>query len=290
MNQKKIGVIILNYNGWKDTIKCADSVLTGRVIPDWLVIVDNASKDESLFNLQKWQQRRKEKNIVLLAQQVNNGYAAGNNTGIRWLLQKDIDGIWLLNNDTLVEKNALGALVERLFNKNGAGLCGSLILYMDRADTVQCRGGGTTNWLTFLSRQNGNFLKYSEALRASTEEVESELDYIYGASVMASREFIEEIGLLDENLFLYCEEQDWALRARGKFLLAYAPESVVWHKEGETTGTSWRGIKLKSLACLAKSRIKVTLKHQPWALPTVLLGFAFALIRKIMYKLNKRAK
>lgn len=270
VQDKKIGCLILNYNAGQFTISCAESVLKGKIKPEWLVIVDNASTDNSLVLIKEWQNKKKENNIVILPQKVNKGYAAGNNSGLRWLLSAGADSVWILNNDTIVDENALGAMIERLYSKRRPGLCGSLILYMDKPETIQCRGGGKTNWITLLSRQNGSGLNIKQALLESPESIEKQLNYIYGASVLASKEFLEKIGLMDEGFFLYCEEQDWALRARKHFDLAYAPKSLVWHKEGATSGCSYRGKNLKSLFRLAKSRLRVTYKHHPWFIPTVI--------------------
>lgn len=82
--------------------------------------------------------------VVLLQQRQNAGYAAGNNAGMRLLMRCGADAIWILNNDTVVDKRALSAMQKRLFFKARPGLCGSLVLYFG-TDVVQCRAGGKTN-------------------------------------------------------------------------------------------------------------------------------------------------
>ncbi len=62
--------------------------------------------------------------------------------------------------------------------------------------------------------------------------VESEMAYVMGASMLVTSEFIQEIGLMEEDYFLYYEEIDWALRGSGKFTLGFAPRSHVFHKSG----------------------------------------------------------
>jgi GT2 family glycosyltransferase len=96
---------------------------------------------------------------------------------------------------------------------------------------------------------------------------------------MASRDFIETVGLMDERYFLYSEEQDWAYSAKGQFDFAYAPDAVLYHKEGATTGFSSRKTNLRSLYHLTRSRVLLTAKHAPWALPTVCASIVFAALR-----------
>lgn len=283
---KKVGCAILNYNAAPFTISCAESVLNGNLLPEWLVIVDNCSSDNSLAIFEDWKNGRKEENIVILPQEANKGYAGGNNAGIRWLQQVNADAVWILNNDTKADVFALEALVKRLYSKSRPGLCGSLVLYMDKPEVVQCRGGGKTNWMTFLSKQNGNGLTLAQALQDHANNIESQLNYIYGASVLVSKEFLEKVGLMDESLFLYCEEQDWALRGRKNFDLAYAPESLIWHKEGFTSQASYRGRTIKNAFRLLRSRLKVTWKHNPWFLPSVILASTFRLGQKFLSKMH----
>jgi GT2 family glycosyltransferase len=306
---KAIGTIILNYKRWEETIDCLESVIASTFPPAWIVIVDNASDNESVKKICEWGEKNitlqsgsgaavvgsqqfvnfidydDEKNelpppasIILLRLPQNRGYAAGNNAGIRLLLRCGADAVWILNNDTVVEKHALDAMQKRMFSKDLPGLCGALIIYYG-TNIVQCRGGGKTTPWTGLSYLDGYKFTVEEALAESAEAVESKINFIYGASVMASRTFIESVGLMDERYFLYCEEQDWAYAAKGRFGLAYAPEAIVHHKEGASTGFSSTQTNIKSLYNLTRSRLLLTAKHYPLALPTVGLSILFAALR-----------
>lgn len=304
----KTGVVILHYKNWKDTVLCAESVLSSTESPTWVLIVDNASPNDSVAQLQRWAEGNFDAHLVnwgaknvfpkplsllpidddalapqpgsvcLVCETVNRGYAAGNNAGIRSLMRWGADAVWILNNDTIVDKYALAAMRERLFSKARPGLCGSRVHYMNTG-LVQCRGGGTTNPWTGLSYLNGYYFSTEKALQDSATAVEQHINFIYGASVMASRAFIEKVGLMDERYFLYCEEQDWAYRAKGSFDLAYAQGAVVYHKEGGTTGFSFSKVNMKALWYMTRSRVLLTAKHKPWALPTVGLSIVFAALR-----------
>lgn len=305
----KIGVVIVNYQNWQDSLICAESVLASTEPPSWLVIVDNASPNDSVRWIRHWSTGKMDfalpelgasavspkpfplvevfdqeaptiapRSVILVNNSENKGYAAGNNSGIRLLLKAGADAVWILNNDTIVAPRALQAMRERLFSKPRPGLCGSRIQYAN-TNIVQCLGGGKTNSWTGLSRLEGCNMPADRALSISPHEVEQRINFIYGASVMASKAFIEEVGLMDERYFLYCEEQDWAYSSKGKFDFAYASNALVHHKEGASTGFSSKKIKPLSLWYLTRSRVLLTVKHKPWALPTVCMSILFAVIR-----------
>ncbi len=313
----KIGVVILNYNGWQDTLACVESVLASSEPPSWVVIVDNASPNDSVRWLRHWAAGHMEfvlpdlgapascakpvplleisdnetstiapGSVVLLRRKRNDGYAAGNNAGIRLLMRLGADAVWILNNDTVVAKDALGAMSRRLFAKARPGLCGSLIRYLENDGLVQCRAGGHTNKWTGLSVLDGNKEDLAAALQVAPDEVEKRINFIYGASVMASRTFIEQVGLLDERFFLYCEEQDWAYSANGKFDFAYAADAQIWHKEGGSTGFSHSRFNPRRLLTLTLSRLRLTAKHSPVALPTVCASIAYAALRMLWRRLG----
>ncbi len=295
---------------------CAESVLASNESPTWVIIVDNASPNDSVAQLQRWAAGGLDAqlkgwgangistkplplltvadkplapacNVWLVCNKENRGYAAGNNAGIRLLMLWGADAVWILNNDTMVDKNALGAMRERFFSKSRPGLCGARVHYAD-SGLVQCRGGGKSNPWTGLSLLDGYLFPTAKALQDSEDTVEKRINFIYGASVMASRAFIKKVGLMDERYFLYCEEQDWAYSAKGAFDLVYAANAVVYHKEGCTTGSSSHKVNLKTLWYLTRSRILLTAKHRPLALPSVGLCICFAAVRMFWRKVVRK--
>ena len=313
-------VVILNYNTWQDTLACAESVLASHTPPTWLLLVDNASTNDAVHWIRRWAAGELEGmlpelgaptsaakplaltdirtgeacpkpapgSVMLLRNPSNRGYAAGNNAGLAMALRWGADAVWILNNDTVVEPHALGAMRERLFSCRRPGLCGSLVVYMENRNIVQCRAGGVTNIWTGLSALNGQGLTLEAARAASPACIEKKINFIYGASVMVSRQFLDTVGLMDERYFLYCEEQDWAYSAKGRFDLAYAPGAVVYHREGGCTGLSYKKYTLKALLRLTRSRLLVTWKHHMYALPTVCLSLGFAAARMVWRRLRMR--
>ena len=189
MQPLKVTVVILNYNGWQDTIECLETVMKLDYPNFEVVVVDNNSPNNSLKYLNDWafgelkvQVRNKalqhlvyppeQKPLLTLnynryeAEQVitnssqpakltfiqsgeNGGFAAGNNIGIRYALDKcGSDAVWLLNNDTLVEKDALSQLVSYFSGlETKPGILGSKLMYYHKPELIQAIGARYNKWL-----------------------------------------------------------------------------------------------------------------------------------------------
>jgi hypothetical protein len=218
---KSVSIIILNWNNHEDTIECVESCLKLDYSPYEIVIVDNASKDDSENIL-----RKAFPCLKLIQTGANLGYAGGNNAGIRYALEKGSDFIWLLNNDTAVTPQALSVLVAHAETDPAIGMVGSKILSYSDPSLLLSAGGtvnmrtGITEHLGFGCTDRGQFDKPMDT------------EYLTGCSLLVKRRVIENIGLMNEAYFLYFEETEWCVKAAKKgYKLRYAPESVVYHKE-----------------------------------------------------------
>jgi len=109
------------------------------------------------------------------------------------------------------------------------------------------------------------------------------MNYVEGASMLVSRQFLVEIGLLCEDYFLYFEEADWAIRAEGRFRLGYAPLSIVYHKVGGSIGTSSNPAKTSYTSDYfnIRNRLMFTRRFYPGALPTVWLVIVGAMLSRV---------
>ena len=276
----KVFIVILNWNGLEDTLACLES-LEHLDYPNFeVVVVDNDSSDGSEEVLKgRYPQH------VIIQSGANLGFAGGTNVGLRYALGHDASYAWLLNNDTLVEPDALTELVKRMQEKPGAGLCGSTLVYHFDRSKIQAYGGATYNkWLSTSRHIGQDAPRYQAGGEViDAEEVEAQLDYLVGASCLASRAFLEEVGLMSEDYFLYFEELDWAARAKGRYALAFAPKSVVYHKEGGSIGSSSDGAKKSRLADYygVRNRLLYTRLHAPEALPSVYLGLLITLAKRV---------
>lgn len=290
-------VCLLNWNGWRDTIECLASLLALDYPAFRVLICDNGSSDGSCEKLAAWIDANgasfgapakvasevfldipraavadasiADERVVLIRNGANLGFAAGNNSGIEFALrQPECQFVWLLNNDTAADAGALKALVS-VFNGNPAiGTCGSRLVYFHSRDRVQALGGGVYDRWFSLARHVGENMPTEQS--AAVRQVK--IDYPCAASMLISRAFLEDVGLMSEDYFLYFEELDWMRRAGGRYQIGYAPESVVFHKEGQSIGTDGRatGRSLLSDYYLTRSRFVFTRKFHPYAVPTLL--------------------
>jgi GT2 family glycosyltransferase len=214
-------VVVLNSNGWVHTRQCLDSLLRLDYRNFRIVVVDNGSTDGS-ENLIAGSFPE----VTLLQAGANVGFSRGNNLGIRHALARWGTYVWLLNNDTTVESGALTALVNQAERDPRIGIVGSVLYFADDPERIQAWGGGT------FSRLLG---EPTCAMKPTTSD---ELDFITGASMLLSRECLEDAGLLDESFFLYMEDTDLCLRARQRhWRIAVAERSVVYHKVGATAAS-----------------------------------------------------
>lgn len=271
-------IIVLNWNGWEDTAECLESLKRQTYKNSEILVVDNASTDNSVNEINK-----RFPEIRVHQSSENRGYAAGNNLGIKIAMKEGAEYVWILNNDTIADANALEKLVQRMNSDPETGLCGVTLAYSDRRDIVQAMGGGIYTKWSGTTQNLGDGLSLSEINEKG--DVEEKLDFIAGASIMASRRFIEEVGFMNEEYFLYYEEIDWAVRSGKQFKLGYSPESIVYHKEGSSTKADRQKPNNRSISAdyyQLRNRLKFTLKYYPARFPTVYLTVWAALIRRLL--------
>jgi len=175
--------------------------------------------------------------VIIIKNKGNYGFAKGNNTALRFALRRqDFDYVWLLNNDTVIEKNTFSNLIKIAEKNNKIGFVGSVIRYYDNPDLIQTIGGGKFYPILGLGKlyMKNQYISILEKL--DSEEVNRSIDYIMGASLLIRKETIEDIGIFDEDYFLYTEELDLITRGKKKgWKLAAALDSFVYHKESAST-------------------------------------------------------
>jgi GT2 family glycosyltransferase len=278
-------VIVLNWNGWRDTTECLETLFRLEYPNCHIVVVDNGSTDGSVericawadgdqrldlgnvpFDLQRyvtppvrkpitwsvvqsdnarqprvWPSTAGQDNRVLtiIETGANLGYAGGNNVGIRCALAHAAQYVWILNNDTIVDCRSLGCLVGRMDQDHTIGLCGCTLLEYRDPYLLQAASGAHYDYRTSRYRSLGRGSR--SALQLGVREVEKSLSYVSGASVVATRAYLQDVGLMSEIYFLYFEELDWAIRGKRRgFRLGYANQALVYHKQGASTGSSER--------------------------------------------------
>ena len=300
----RLGVVLVNWRRAADTLECLESVLRSD-IPLRVVVVDNASLDGSVETIVRWGAgdevataaspamaqsttppvdkpvtvRRltaaeaatavpDDSAVTVIDAGANVGFAAGNNIGLAFLLRStDIDHVWLLNNDTVIEPHAAQALLARMDATHNVGMCGTVVRYYFRPDTVQALNGHRFSLWTGTSRGIGHDTPARTPFDPA--RVACDTDFVLGASLAVSRRFVATVGPMHEDYFLYFEEVDWAFRNAGRFVTTFAHGAVVYHKEGGSIGSS--GVKGQRSALseyyLARSRLRFVRRHTPLLLP-----------------------
>jgi N-acetylglucosaminyl-diphospho-decaprenol L-rhamnosyltransferase len=209
----------------------------------------------------------------------NLGYAGGVNAWLRPLMDRDgWHGAWILNPDTEPEPDALRALVERA-EAGRKGMVGSTIVEAGSGGVIRFRGG--LRLQRFTTRSIAIGLGEPLDAPADVSAIERAMDSPSGASMYVTRRCIEQIGLMDESFFLFCEDLDWGVRAK-KLGLGYAIDSVVRHTSGTTTGSSGRLKGQSRMAVYLQNRnaIHFTRRYYPWSLP---MRFLFSLATALRY-------
>jgi GT2 family glycosyltransferase len=171
--------------------------------------------------------------VLVLAAADNLGYGGGVNLALRCFAEgREWRGVWILNPDTEPEPTALAAVIDHA-ERGGYGLVGCRLVLAGQ-ECIQMRGG---TWRRLIGR--GKSIGYGEPADAPADvaAVEKRLEWISGAALYATRAFVTDVGPMNEQYFLYCEDVDWALR-RGRFRLGYAHEAVVRHAHGTTIGSA----------------------------------------------------
>lgn len=230
INYKKVSIIIVNWNG-ENHLKNCFSTLEKVTYPNFeVILVDNASQDNSLKLVKEFTKRMKTKHVTVktVLNKKNLGFAGGNNRALPYLTGKYV---LLLNNDTTVTKDFLTELVKAIESSPLVACVQSKILSMDYPDKLDSVGAYLTN--TGFLYHYGYLQKNKPSYNATKD-----LYTAKGASMMVKRDVIEKIGFFDKDFFAYFEESDLCHRvwlAGGRVI--YAPKSIIYHKVGGTSNS-----------------------------------------------------
>ncbi|MCM8833546.1 MAG: glycosyltransferase [Candidatus Omnitrophica bacterium] len=267
VNWPKIFIIIVNWNGWKDTIECLESLLLVKYPNYKIIVIDNGSTDNSLdymiewakgnievkskfitfvskkpikFSLIDWQKFNyisDDSLIVFIKSEKNLGYSGGNNIGIKYALKNKVDFILILNNDTVVNENILTEFLSA-YKKFGKACYGAKFYYYFHPGKIEFSG------IIF------DFLRMSFFHSHTDSKKFKEIYYAYGAGFFLPCSIIEEVGLFDERLLLF-EENDLCCRIKRKgYKIILVPKAVIYHKHS----SSFKKSKISAEYFYARSR------------------------------------
>jgi GT2 family glycosyltransferase len=314
----RVAIVLVNWKGWRDSIECLSSIVgSGALEAADVWLVDNASGDGSVAHIEAWCGKpvpgadwrpfdgvRHAPAAVPIACRVwhangqpapllpgvqvnlvhsggNLGFAGGNNAGITAAGLHRYSHVWLLNNDTVMARDALAQLLLRADADERTGIVGSTLLHYSQPDSVQALGGGWFDRGAMRMSHIGEFRRVTEvpASAAAVQEVEAQMAYVVGASMLVKSGFIEDVGPMCEDYFLYFEELDWAFRGQPRWALGYAPGSRIFHKVGASSSQT---VSEFSLNLLYRNQVRFASRFLPERLPALKRSLALELLRHVL--------
>lgn len=268
-----LGVVIVTYNSTDVVLDCLETLLAAATADDTVLrvaVVDNASTDGTITEIQAWSAGKIAYTppvdlpfvyravpkplptgiLTLIEADFNGGFAAGVNIGLKNLFaDPEIDRVWVLNPDSAVPPGTPAAFAS--YDPGPFSLMGGRVTYYERPDMIQIDGGTLNRW----TGVTGNINLYSSALEMPMPDA-AQLDFVTGASMVASRAHYETAGPMPENYFLYYEEVDWAKR-RGALPLAVCPSARVYHRGGSAIGSPVPGRPASPFSLYFKHRARM---------------------------------
>lgn len=284
----KVFIVVLNWNGKKDTLECLQSIEKLDTFQHELnvVLVDNASTDGSISAFKKL--KPENFSLKILESKKNLGFAGGNNLGIKYALGYEGDYILILNNDTTVSSDLLIQFIKEAEENPRAGIFSPKIYFAPGFEFHKERykkedkgrviwySGGKIDWNNVYGFSRG----VDEVDSGQYDKVE-ETDFATGTCMFISRKVLKEVGMFDEKYFMYYEDTELSVRAKkAEFKVMYVPGATLWHKVARSSAIGSElndyfttrnrmlfGIKyakLRTKIALVKESIKLLLNGRKW--------------------------
>ena len=264
-----VTVIIVNYNAGSLLTRCVHAALEQA---RQVIVVDNASSDSSVLNLES--EFSLENRLSIIRSESNIGFAAGCNKGLNAATQPYI---LFLNPDCMLQSGVLKHLVQVLESDSTIGMVGGYLTNPDGSEQGGGRRAIPSPWRAFV-RAFGlyhlekywpkiffDFHLHKQPLPQESIEVEA----ISGALMLVRREAIEDVGVWDEGYFLHCEDLDWCMRFKQKnWKIVFVPNAPVTHFQG----TCSRGRPFFVAWHKHKSMLRFYQKFFRQQYPSVLMG------------------
>jgi len=306
---KKVYIILVNYNGWQDTIECIESILQSDYNNYQIIVVDNKSPNNSMDFILEWAEGRqfviydKKLEINKLSQPFQTKplpyiyYDTEDFSDAKTIQQKKIATnpiifIQSTHNNGFAAGNNIGinyALLQNdfkyiwLLNNDTVIENDTLSKMLNSVDDGNCVGIYGTLLKDYYTNEIQTYGGYINKFLGTSHYVQDEsnlgkVDFISGASMLITKNCLNSVGLLPENYFLYYEETDYCFKAKKhNFDIKVLPNIVVYHKEGSSTNLSSKNIKMDLL--FHENRLKFAKKYLSYIF-MVKLGFIVAALKR----------
>lgn len=243
---KNIAIIILNWNTTELTKITIESFfkINHKEFNYQIILVDNGSKPECINELEKIYGKNKQ--VTIIKSTTNQGYAEGNNIGIRWALKQKYEYIMIANSDIRVDSEFLNILFNKIKDNPKLFLAPKIYFekgyeyFKDRYTTGQSGNvlwaiGGKIDWDNIYASN----IAIDEVDTGQYDKNTPIPDFISGCCFLVHSEMFKNIGLFDHRYFLYMEDVDLSVRAsRQGYQLQIIPESMIWHINSGSAGAA----------------------------------------------------
>lgn len=311
----KVYIVLVNYKKYEDTIECLESITKSNFKNYQVLLIDNSPDDSSINNIKKWFNGQygdiktlhpdlvyplnnrpimyKELSENQLADSAdiynqqfiairadNRGFAAANNIALNYLINngEEQSFVWILNNDTVICKNTIDNLLAYYSNNNNQDkLIGGKLMYYDKKDYLQAIAANYNKWLGSTKHIGDGELDEGQY---DNYEI-TNTNYIIGACMFLPIKYLKQLGLMNEEYFLFYEELDWLLKA-SKYNLDFdiQPSAKVYHKESSTIREN-KNMDTADYYSIV-NRLKFTKKWYPGYFFSVGLGVVYALGKRLL--------
>ncbi len=239
----KVFILVLTWNYIDLTLDCLQSLQKLNYPNYKIVMIDNASSDATVETVHKQCPE-----VIVLTNSENLGYSRGNNVGIRYAYKNGADYFLIMNNDTIIDPNALTELVKVAERSDDIGFVTGKSYFYDKPNIIQVIGkveAPPSPYFPNVGQGEIDIGQYDQ---------EKEFDYIDNVYVLVKKNVYEKIGGYDSDFFMYCSEIDWCARAKKKNIkIFYTPKAKLWHRVSASLGgksTSYKNFLLRKFAIL----------------------------------------
>ena len=224
----KVGVVIVTYNSEYYIKACLDSLSQNKRPNYSVIIIDNASQDNTIAVIQSSFQK-----IHIIRNKINRHFAAAVNQGIQFFIKEDYDSIVLLNPDTTVSNQMLSELKTFMNENTGVGICGPIITYADNPKKIWFAGGYLNRLLCYTRHNNMNKKLTNVAIS------NKKTDFISGCCMMIKTEVFSKIGYFNEEYNSYFEDVFFCERAKeAGYEILLVAQPLVKHSVSISSGNA----------------------------------------------------
>ena len=264
----KVSIVMLNWNGAKDTIECVESLNKISYGNYDIIVVDNNSEEPDKKLLKD---SLKQENIRLIFNDANLGFTGGNNIGIKKALNDNSEFVLLLNNDTIVEPDFLEPLIDVFEKHKNVGIAAPQINYYGKRKIIWTEGGR-------ISKLRGSGFAYSDKAETKQNIDDKIVGFVSGCCMLLRKDTIEKVGMFDENFFLYVEDTDLCFRTlQAEYNIIISNKSKIYHKVGSSTNNKLSRL---PLYYVTRNRLYFAKKSFTYFYPVTIIYILIAMMLK----------